>query len=160
MSDVQAIVYKRLLCSICIEEGSYMDQHREIRDDGAESELISACLTPSFPHLHTNIVTQKPSVKEVLGHTIWPEPQAPGGINKKGRSPFSPPFSGSGYRSQSATSAEPSSSSARNHQPEDGRNRSRWRENLHPSWRSCIQPLACHQPNLPPFGRGCCEPPA
>ena len=27
MSDVQAIVYERLLCRICIEKGSYMDQH-------------------------------------------------------------------------------------------------------------------------------------
>ena len=27
MSDVQAIVYKRVLCRIHIKEGSYMDQH-------------------------------------------------------------------------------------------------------------------------------------
>jgi len=44
----------------------------KIKDDGAESELISACLTPSFPHLLINITILKPSVKEVLG-VIWPQ---------------------------------------------------------------------------------------
>jgi len=41
-------------------------QHREIRDASAESELIPAYLTPSFPHLLINITILKPSVKEVL----------------------------------------------------------------------------------------------
>jgi len=45
-------------------------QHREIRDGSEESELISACLTPSFPHLLVNITILKPSVKEVLT-AIW-----------------------------------------------------------------------------------------
>ena len=114
MSDVQAIVYKRLLCRICIEKGSYMDQHntpssmlqeirgatnsprstlqhREIRDGSAESELISACLTPSFPQLHTNIAPQSTSVKEVLAPILALSPLPPKEPTKKGGAHSLPP---------------------------------------------------------------------
>jgi len=119
MNDVQTTVYKRLLCSICIEEGSYMDQHntpssmlqeirgatnsrrstlqhRKIRDGGAESETKFHLLNTIFPtsthqYNHPEALRQGSFTGNLALSPLSPEEP-----DKKGRSPLSPPFVGSG----------------------------------------------------------------